>query len=203
MYPRELYSAYLLHERKFMLSHDDLRALYVSLSGDIQESMFAYGVRHRLQYVAMMPEKDDFVDGTHYDIHGVEQTIATVRSHQRYTILHFWNSSPLSTKQIDTIKNIHQRFTSENVHVVSISLDDKEEVWKGSIEQYKMDWVHLNDFHGANTHFATLYEMFGVPCIRLVDHTTNKVMYMGMLRAQTESDLAQIIGRESASDSVS
>jgi hypothetical protein len=204
MYPSELYSAYLLNERKFMLSDDDLRALYTTLSSDIQESMFIYGVRHRLQYVALLREKDDFVDGQHYDIHGAEQTIATVRSHQRYTILHFWNSSPLSIKQIDTIKNIHQRFTNDDVHVVGISLDDKEEVWKELIEKHVMNWAHLNDFHGLNTHFSTLYQLvFIATCILLVDHTINKIVYQGILGVQTESDLAKIIGRESACDSVS
>ncbi len=199
MYPSELYSAYLLNTRKFMLSHDDLRTLYVTLSSDIQQSMFVYSVRHRLEYTAMMPEKDDFVDGTHYDVHGIEKSIATVRGHQRYTILHFWNSSPLSIKQIDTIKNIHQRFTNDDVHVVSIGLDDKKEVWKESIERYAMNWVQLNDFYGLNTHFSTLYQLvFISTAILLVDHTINKVVYQGILGAQTESDLAKIIGGELA-----
>ncbi len=197
LYPNELYSAYLLHERRLLLPDDELRALYATLSTEVQESVFAYSERHRFQYAPTLQDRDEFVDGPHYDIHGVEQSISSVRNKERYTILHFWNSSPRTSEQIHMVKNIHQRFTNDNVHLVSIGIDDNKELWKESIEKYGMNWTHLNDFYGVNTHFATMYQLHSVASvILLIDHITNKITYQGLLglkSAETESTLAKSI----------
>jgi thiol-disulfide isomerase/thioredoxin len=46
-------------------------------------------------------------------------------------------------QEIPQLKQIYVEFKNSNIHMVSVSLDDKKEIWKSLLQKEKMDWEQL------------------------------------------------------------
>ena len=85
---------------------------------------------------------------------------------KRYTIIDFWASwcAPCRN-EIPNLKKIYEKYSSEGLQIISISIDKNKEDWSKALEEEKFQWPQFID----NGDFADIYNIRFVPAVFLVD----------------------------------
>ena len=108
-------------------------------------------------------------------------TISLKKINSKFILLVFWASwCKPCIQEIPIIKSIRERFTQNQIEIISISMDTDSEKYLSIIKKYEMKWIHIF----GNPEISNIYGMISIPTIFLIDNT-GKIIYS----IEEESDL--------------
>ena len=125
------------------------------------------------------------------DSHG--DSILYKNQKESFVLLDFWASwcGPC-VQQIPDIKALRDQFSTDNLKIVSISIDGDSASYINSIKQHKMDWVHSLD-KGAV--LSSSLGINSVPTVLLVDRNGKIVYYKNGGKLDVDK-IRSIVGKD-------
>lgn len=111
-----------------------------------------------------------FEDFKQTGIDGKEISALEFIKGNKLTIVDFWASwCPPCVAEIPNIKGIYNEYKDKGLGIFSISLDSKEDAWKGAIKKHEMNWTHVSDLKGWENAAAKQYGVQSIPFMMVVD----------------------------------
>lgn len=95
----------------------------------------------------------------------------------KFVVLDFWASwCPDCRKDIPEMKELHRRYSSDNVEFISISFDTNKDAWQKCIQNNEMYWIHHSELKPwKQTVISKDYHIKWLPTMYLID-TKGKVV---------------------------
>ena len=99
------------------------------------------------------------------DINGNDVSLESFRG--KYVFLDFWAAwcRPCREENPNLVE-VYKKFGGENFEIISVSLDQAEEAWKGAVKEDKLTWTLLHDPLG---NVANNYAIQSIPSTWLLD----------------------------------
>ncbi len=110
----------------------------------------------------------------------------------KIVLLDFWASwcSPC-IRELPNLINVYNKYNDQGFEIYGVSLDKSHDAWKGAIEKYDMNWVHVSDLKYWQSKAAQLYNVEGIPYTVLIDKE-GKIIAKGLRGNALEEKLKEI-----------
>ena len=149
-------------------SYPVLLELYSHLSKRVQNSTVGKELKEVLDDMKSTIVGSEAPDFTLTTIDGQELSLKDLRG--QYVLLDFWASWCGPCKgEIPNMKQIYDTYHDKGFEILSVSLDDKEEAWKGAVEKEGLNWKHVSSLKGWKCEVAAKYHVSGIPAMFLLD----------------------------------
>ena len=87
-----------------------------------------------------------------------------------YLLLAFENSTCGACKDdYPVLKKIYADYSKKKLHLLSFIFDEDGELWKKTVDEYKLKWPQVIDKYGLASPFLTLYNVNTIPHYYLID----------------------------------
>lgn len=136
---------------------------------------------------------EPYIDCEFYNLDGELVPLSSVVPKGRYVMLEFWASwcGPCRG-EIPHLKHVRKAYP--DFDIISISLDDKQEVWKKVLKEEGMDWTQLRDNGFQQGHAFNDYRVMGIPCCIILD-PEGRFCKVNMRGAYLDAFLEDLYGR--------
>ena len=132
------------------------------------------------------------------DIHGnnisAKDIIATPEL--RYVLIDFWASwcNPCMN-ELPYLKDSHTRFSARGFQILGVSLDSSHDKWVKTVNENKMNWIHVSDLKGWQSTAVTLYGIKAIPANFLIDCKTGKIVAKDLRGEELAEKVAMFLAR--------
>lgn len=171
-YPGRYMALFNIYNMAGYFSSSELMTMYLSMNTTIQESPTGKKLRNYIQQSMRLQHGKHFPDFNYRDTSGKQFNLADIMG-EKGTLIVFWASwcGPCR-KEIPQLKALYRQYHSQGLSIVSISMDDNANWWKGAVEKEKMPWINLGN--PANYQdIVTVYNLKGIPDMYLLDRRGN------------------------------
>ncbi|WP_341838084.1 TlpA disulfide reductase family protein [Chitinophaga pollutisoli] len=111
----------------------------------------------------------------------------------KYVLVDFWASwCKPCREQNPKLVEMHNKFKSKGLEVVSISIDDDREKWKQAVKEDQLSWLQLIGDAGRNSKIMKDYKVIGIPLAVLIDKNGN-LLKIGLRGDNLEAELNALI----------
>lgn len=118
--------------------------------------------------------------------------------HGQYVIVDFWASWCMPCRaSIPHLKEVYDNYHKEGLDIISVSIDDKPEAWKGALGQEQMPWNQVLDTYTGTNQQADVTGSYGIgaiPYVLLLDKE-GKVVDINPEPHSLDKQLKKIFGR--------
>lgn len=190
VYPLSLYN----YESDRELIDEVTAVLQTRFPGNVIVQKFIHESR-RLRKGAVAP------DFTYITLSGDKTTLQQQLRKTKYTLVDFWGTYCIPCREgIPGIKKLYQAYHAKGLGVLSISLDNKDELWKKSVKEEAMPWAQgrVNDL---GKEAMNLYRFGGIPYLGVFD-STGKIVALAMSHQQLEETFKALMGQPEVSTTV-
>lgn len=120
------------------------------------------------------------------------ETVALSSLKGSYVLVDLWASwcGPC-IKAMPTIKNMSEKYADEDFHAISISLDQREEIWKRTNERVDITWLNALDSNGIEGGLSMELGVVSLPFYYLVDKE-GKILAINISLSDAEETLDKL-----------
>ena len=166
-HPYSYYYLYAIERRVAEFSNETFMSIFTCFDKDVQES--ATG-QNMLSYVNQRETKH--LDFTTSLLNEQGQSLAILDKNARYNLVVLWASwcGPCRL-EIPSLKKLHARLgVSQQLHLVSVSLDQDRAAWVQAMKKEQMPWRQLLITPSAQTYAKEIFQFDGsIPTMLLVN----------------------------------
>lgn len=147
----------------------EIERLYGLLSSRVKESAPGKALRSTIASLKAVGVGSVAPDFSLTDEKGMPFTLSSLKG-KRCVLIDFWASwcGPC-VKELPNVKRVYAQYHDRGFEVVSVSIDDKRDLWLGAINKYKLPWIQLSSLKGWKCPVAQLYQVTAVPAMFLLD----------------------------------
>jgi len=169
---KELSAYYLTRQRL-----DTLGKYYENLNADIREGIFKNMLENQCRefkkYTKVRDAEENIVvakTAPNFSLKsasGLDFTLSSIKD--RYVILDFWGSwCGWCIKGFPKMKDCYGKYKNK-IEIIGIACNDTEEKWKKSIEENKLDWIHVINNKDIDSDVSVMYGIQGYPTKFILD----------------------------------
>ncbi|MER3373138.1 MAG: TlpA disulfide reductase family protein [Allomuricauda sp.] len=149
---------------------DEIKALFEGLSPEMKATEPAKKIKERLDNMksteigAVAPE---FSAPTP---NGETLALSEVTNKGKLTLVDFWAAwcKPCRMEN-PNIVSVYNKYKDKGFNIIGVSLDTREEDWKGAIEADGLAWNHISNLKRFQDPIAELYNIDAIPAAFLLD----------------------------------
>lgn len=173
-YPQSSISAHLMSNMEYQSKPLEFYEIYKTFSRDAKNSVEGKEIGAKLSHlVKLVPgEKSPVIvgktpDGKPFDQGSIKKKVI---------LIDFWRAvnqvSRLNHQQM--ISMLNNEFKGKSgFGIISISIDSKDDWWKGAVNEDKMNWPQVSDLKGDDSQNAANWAIEKIPTYYLVDGNWN------------------------------
>ncbi len=136
-------------------------------------------------------EERDYPDITADDMYGNKRRLSELEGN--VILVDFWaaelgNSNALNAE----LKTIYEKYESDGFRVYQVSFDTEKATWIQAIQEQKLPWITVCDFHGKGSPIMGVYNVRSLPSNYLIDRNgriVGKNLYSDALEAELKKIL--------------
>ena len=136
-------------------------------------------------------EERDYPDITADDMYGNKRKLSELEGN--VILVDFWaaelgNSNALNAE----LKTIYEKYESDGFRVYQVSFDTEKATWIQAIQEQKLPWITVCDFHGKGSPIMGVYNVRSLPSNYLIDRNgriVGKNLYSDALEAELKKIL--------------
>jgi peroxiredoxin len=92
------------------------------------------------------------------------------------------------------VEAAYKKYHDKGLNVLSVSLDNKKELWEKAIEEDDLPWTHVSDLKGFKNNVAILYGVKLIPTNYLIG-PDGKIIAKNLREQALESKLKEIFSK--------
>ncbi len=125
------------------------------------------------------------------DIKGVPQSLRALKG--KVVLLHFWNSSaPACRSQIGLLNALYKKYHFAGLEIMSIAIESDETSLLKTINENKMNWIHVTDYQFWQSPVVQTYEVKAIPFLMLIDRE-GKIAEKKIMGSELEAKIKLIL----------
>ena len=120
-----------------------------------------------------------YIDIEVADINGNKVSLKSVveQKSNRYVLLDFWASwCRPCMMEMPTLKEAYAKYHAAGFEIFGVSLDSKEQPWKGASKHINIEWVNTSPLQGFSCSEAEEYAVEAIPTNYLIDCATGVII---------------------------
>lgn len=111
-----------------------------------------------------------FLDTQLTSIDGEEVKLSDYIGKGKVVLLDFWASwcGPC-IKEMPSLVKLYNDYKDKGFEIVGVSLDEKQQSWKNSVDKLNITWPQMSDLKGWKSSVVNLYGVYSIPLTILID----------------------------------
>ena len=99
------------------------------------------------------------------------ETVALSSLKGKVVLIDFWASwcKPCRYEMTHVLKPAYQQYKDKGFEIYSVSLDDRDGLWRKALDQEQVSWVNVSDLKGWRSPVAATYRVNKIPSTFLLD----------------------------------
>ena len=113
----------------------------------------------------------------------------------KYVLLDFWASwcNPCMNEVPHLVKT-YKAFHKKGFEIYGVSLDRKAESWTKTIQEKKMNWIHISQLNG-DREATEAYSVMQIPTNFLIDCQTGTIISSGLMGDALYAKIEELLGK--------
>ena len=144
---------------------EEILRLYKLIPEGNKKNSFSRELEYHMENLYVGKTAPDFIQS---DTAGVKTRLSTVKG--KYILIDFWSSWCVPCRaETPYLVAAMKKYGGKGLQMVSISLDDKRNLWTEAINKDQMTWVNVSDLKGWGNEIARAYRIHSIPRNFLID----------------------------------
>jgi len=166
-------SAYYLSQQ----SLDTIAKYYQNLNAHVKEGIFNDVFKYKLlrhqKYTKAKEAEKNVIEGKiapNFILKSLSGSDFTLNSiNDKYVVLDFWGSWCVwCIKGFPKMKDYYEKYKSQ-IEIIGIACNDTEDKWKKSVQENKLDWLHVINDKDIEKDVSVMYGIQGYPTKFILD----------------------------------
>jgi thiol-disulfide isomerase/thioredoxin len=171
-YPASLAMLHIMRPQFDVMNYKQLQEMKRLFSAELGYSVV---YQHLIELLAK--KKAQFLVGQQApdfsipDLEGKPATLSALKG--RYVVVDFWASWCTPCRAANQkIKPLYEKYKNKGFEMISISMDDKKELWANAVKKDHLPWIQVSELTGIkDSAVAGKYSVTSLPTVFLLDKT--------------------------------
>lgn len=182
---------YLLVTNMRDMPREMVRTRYDQLSSELQQSSFSKIVSEYLDKVECIMVGKTAPDFTLPTIDGDSISMHTLKG--KVKIIDFWASWCAPCRhEMPTLVKLYKNYQTKGLEILSVSIDEKKDVWKNAVFEDGNTWKNISDLKGVKSPVVALYDIKSIPFMVIVDEN-NKILAINLRGKELEGKISELL----------
>jgi thiol-disulfide isomerase/thioredoxin len=166
---------------------------YAILSPELQNSFFGKKLKTTIELNKKTAIGATALEFSQPDVNGKIIKLSDYKG--KYVFVDFWASwcGPCR-RENPYVEAAYKKYHDKGFNVLSVSLDNKKELWEKAIEEDGLPWTHVSDLKGFKNNVAILYGVKLIPTNYLIG-PDGKIIAKNLREEALESKLKEIFSK--------
>lgn len=179
------------------VGYDELKALYSSLSPQVQGSFIGQQVGKefaRLDAISVGGTAPGFSGKTP---NGDALSLADVLKEKgEYTLVEFWASwCPDCQREMPHLVKVYQKYHDKGFKILGVSIDKTQDEWVKGIKDMQLTWHHISSLSGWEDPVARMYQVESIPSNFLLDKN-GKIIASNLKAEDLDKKLEELFSKK-------
>lgn len=183
-YPNDYISLYLFNKEIVKGIHpitvNGLDAIYNNLGKDLKETELGKSVGEYIRKKLSLTVGNVIPDFSFLTNKGQNYDLSSIFRTKKFVLLCIWGRACAPCiKKIPTLKILNEKYESQGLQLLSISLDKDSDGWLESLKKYEMPWLQTCDIptYNKGNSIGNLLDLDRMPQYFLIDDTGRLVYH--------------------------
>lgn len=185
-YPGSYFLLQRIDNQKYQYNNEQLTDITKAFDDALQNSKSMASIK---TYMATRPQKGKPIDTEIMLADASGNTKKPIDTSYQLNMVVFWASwCKPCREEIPTLKKLYEQYKSKGLRIVSISTDEKPELWQKAMAVEKMPWEQYIVDDSSHKKMDTELEILALPAVFFID---KKGVVVGTVRGNDESNYAK------------
>lgn len=160
----------LFEANAYTYNFDELKETYALVPEQFRSLPTMVKVKSNIDVLEATAVGKKFTDIKGLTPDGKELALSDYVGKGKYVLVDFWASwCPPCVADMPHLVAAYAKYKDKGFEIVGVSIDDKQDAWKGGIEKLNITWPQVSDLKGWESQLSKTYGVMSIPHTILID----------------------------------